>query len=106
MESRGTFIYKGKQKRDAGEFKNDKGDVIKYGESIVVKFDEHTKDDNGNITCDERFIKLKNLEDKTSLIEKLDAFKIYDKITLIFDNKFTKDGGIVLNLIDVEKPTK
>ena len=103
MVSEGVFIFKGIQYKKGGEFTNEKGELVKYNESLVLKFDESGKDENGNVTCDERFIKIKNLNEKESLINKLKEFAIYNKIKLVFENKFSKDGGVVLNLIDVDK---
>lgn len=78
MKAIGEFIYKCLEKRGAGEFTNDKGENIKYGESYVLKVDEVV---DGNIN--ER--KLKVDVNNTSLIDKLKQLKPYEKISLECD---------------------
>lgn len=103
MVSQGVFYFKGLQFKSSGEFTNDKGVVIKYDESVVLKFDELEQDEKGNPILNERFIKIKNLKDNAELVDKLKKFALQSKIKLTFENKFTKDGGVVLNLIDAEE---
>lgn len=78
MKSTAKLIFKGIEKKDGGEFTNDKGQKIKYDGSYVLKADEQTE----NGIYERRFkIPLTNV----SLIENLKAKKAYDEITLNFD---------------------
>lgn len=81
MNCVGEFIYKGIEKREGGEFTNDKGQNIKYNESYILKIDEST--DKGIF---ERKLKidLKN----NSLIDKLKNKKPYEPIKLLCDINF------------------
>ena len=40
MKATGKFVYKSLEKRGSGEFKNDKGEVVKYGDDYILKVDE------------------------------------------------------------------
>lgn len=42
MKCVSEFIYKSLEKRDGGKFTNEKGDVIEYNSSYVLKVDEQT----------------------------------------------------------------
>lgn len=78
MKSTAKLIFKGIEKREGGEFVNDKGQKIKYDGSYVLKADEQT--DNG--IYERRFkIPLTNV----SLIESLKLKKAYDELTINFD---------------------
>lgn len=79
MKARGEFVFKGLDKRDGGEFVNDKGQNVKYNESYILKVDEIGEDNSIN----ERRLKVdpKNL----SLVDKLKKLKAYDKINLECD---------------------
>lgn len=78
MKSIAKLIYKGIEKKDGGEFVNDKGQKIKYDGSYVLKADEQTE----NGIYERRFkIPLNNV----SLIESLKLKKAYDEITVNFD---------------------
>ena len=89
-----NVVFKGVTRRDGGEFTNDKGEVISYDPSFVVKFDE---DSNGEIM--ERRLKLpitnKNLE------KKLKETEPYSKITLVCDVQLYSANAKVLP-IDME----
>lgn len=79
MRAKGNFVFKGLDKRKAGEFTNDKGQVVKYDESTILKVDEITEDGEIN----ER--KLKIDANNTFLIDKLKKLKPYDNIILECD---------------------
>lgn len=81
MRSIGEFIYKGIEKRDGGEFTNDKGQNIKYNESYVLKVDESTE--KGIF---ERRLKID--VNNTALVDKLKAKKPYEPIKLLCDITF------------------
>lgn len=87
-------VFKGISKRDGGEFTNDKGDVIKYEPSFIVKFDENI---NGDIV--ERRLKFP-LTNK-QLEHKLKELEPYSKFTLICDVQLFSGNAKVLP-IDVE----
>lgn len=78
MKAKGEFVFKGLDDRKAGEFTNDKGQVVKYNESKVLKVDEVV---DGSIN--ER--KLKIDANNTFLIDKLKKLKPYDHIILECD---------------------
>lgn len=69
-------VFKGVSKRDEGEFTNDKGQIIKYDSSYVVKFDE---DVEGEIT--ER--RLKFPTSNKALYNKLKELAPYSKFVLV-----------------------
>lgn len=83
------FIYKGVEKRDGGEFINDKGTSIKYDASYVLKVDELTPEG-----VFER--KLKINKDNTALVEKLKTKKFYDKVVLECEIKFSGSSARVI----------
>ena len=72
------MCLKDSKKRAGGEFTNDKGQVVKYGESYVLKVDEIV---DGSIN--ER--KLKVDVNNTSLINELNKLKPYDHVNLECD---------------------
>lgn len=78
MKAKGEFVFKGLEKRDGGEFLNDKGQKVSYKEAYVLKVDEIV---DGSIN--ER--KLKVDTGNTSLIDSLKKLKPYDKIELECD---------------------
>lgn len=71
-------VFKGVSKRDGGEFTNDKGQVVQYEPSYVVKFDETV---NGEIQ--ER--RLKFPITNNALKHKLSELEPYSKFTLLCD---------------------
>ena len=75
MKARGEFVFKGLDKRAGGEFINDKGLSVKYGESLILKIDEII---DGNIN--ERKLKLDR--ENMILVEKIKKLKPYDHFTL------------------------
>lgn len=77
MKCQGKFVFRGLEKKDGGEFVNDKGQSIKYGESYVLLLDEFTKDGNK-----ERKFKIPT---NSPIIEKLQGLKLYTVIPLEFE---------------------
>ena len=77
MKCQGKFVFRGLEKKDAGEFVNDKGQSIKYGESYVLLLDELTKDGNK-----ERKFKIAL---DNPIIESLKGLKLYTVIALEFE---------------------
>lgn len=73
-----SVVYKGVSKREGGEFTNEKGQVIKYEPSYVLKFDEEV---NGEIL--ERRLKFP-VTNKT-LFNKLSSIEAYSKVLLVCD---------------------
>lgn len=71
-------VFKGVIKRDGGEFTNDKGQIVKYDPSYVVKFDETV---NGEIQ--ERRLKFPTTN--KALHHKLSELEPYSKISLLCD---------------------
>lgn len=93
MITKGNFIYKGLEKKDGGEFTNEKGQKITYKPSYLIKFDEQ-KDS----TIYDRKTKI-SVEDVT-LYEKLKLIKLYTPVEFIFDVSFYS-GGVIARLVDV-----
>lgn len=79
MQCQGKFNYKSLSKREAGEFKNERGQLIKYNESYALKVDEIL---NGNQVVERVF---KFPTSNKSLYDKLSTLQIYDTVTLIFN---------------------
>lgn len=77
MKCRGNFKFKSVTRKDGGEFKNDKGEIIKYKESYSLKVDEQAE---GNIY--ERTFKVAV---DSPLVSQLNTLKPYDNIVLEFD---------------------
>lgn len=89
-----NVVFKGVSKRDGGEFTNDKGEIIKYDPSFIVKFDE---DVNGEIV--ER--RLKFPITNKALEHKLKEVEAYSKIVLLCDVQLYSANAKVLP-IDME----
>lgn len=81
MISKGKFKFKSIDKRDGGEFTNDKGQVIKYDSSYVIKVDEQTE----NGIYERRF---KVSSDNNVLLSKIQRLSAYDDIEMTFDIQF------------------
>lgn len=99
MYCEGNFKFKGILKKDAGTFKNDKGEVINYPEKYELKVDEI--DEDGLIN--ERLFKLP-IDSK--LIATLVTFKPYQDINLTFDVSFLKSGSVKVTPVDVSSMSK
>lgn len=95
MKAIGEFVFKGLEKRDGGEFTNDKGQAIKYKPSYVLKVDEVLEGD-----VNER--KLKVDTENISLIDRLKSLKIYDKIKLECDVKLYANSAKVVPVAIVD----
>lgn len=78
MTSIAKMIYKSIEKKDGGEFVNDKGQKISYDESYTLKVDEQTE----NGIYERRF---KIPKTNVSLVDTLKTLKPYDEITIKFD---------------------
>lgn len=78
MKARGEFYFKGIEKKEAGEFTNVKGELVKYGTRTILKVDELV---DGSVN--ER--KLRIDTNNTFLIDKLKKLKLYEIITLECD---------------------
>ena len=78
MQCEGNFIFKAIEKRDGGEFTNDRGDKITYDDYYRITVDEVKGD---KIT--QRFFKfpIKN----KALFEKFENLKPYEDILIVFD---------------------
>lgn len=78
MKCVSEFIYKSLEKRDGGKFTNDKGDVIEYSDSYVLKVDELTSKG-----IYERKFKFptKNIE----LVNKLKDINAYSRVQIEFN---------------------
>lgn len=79
MQGLGKYIYKSCTKREAGSFKNENGEEIKYKEGYNLIVDEKQKD--GAIRERKFFIDMEN----TNLINKLVNLEAYTPIMLNFD---------------------
>ena len=81
MKCKGEFIYRGIERRDGGNFINDKGDTISYKPSYRVKVDEVLP--NGVF---ERVLKV--AEENTQLINNFQLLDNYQRILITFDVAF------------------
>lgn len=81
MISKGKFKFKSIEKREGGEFTNDKGQLIKYDSSYVIKVDEQTE--NGIY---ERRFKISSSDNV--LVSKMQRLSAYDDIEMTFDIQF------------------
>lgn len=75
MKAYGKLIYKSLEKRDGGEFTNDRGQNIKFDESYVLKVDENLDGSIGEH-------KLKVDKNNIGLVDQLKALKPYTEIEL------------------------
>lgn len=95
MQTIGRFIFKSATDKDGGSFTNQSGQVINYGSSVQVKFDEvnpETKE------ATERKIKVAGTE--TALIARLKALKSYSQCDFTFEVGFN-NSGCYLKLVDI-----
>lgn len=81
MISKGKFKFKSIEKREGGEFINDKGQLITYESSYVIKVDEQTE--NGIY---ERRFKISSSDN--ALVSKIQRLSAYDDIEMTFDIQF------------------
>lgn len=99
MKCQGDFIFKGLEKRDGGEFTNQRGQVIKYGDSYILKVDEKTEKG-----IYER--KLKIDITNSTLIGKLQKVADYAPIRLSCDVKFYNNSVSVIPIDLVNSDNK
>lgn len=95
MKCIAKLIYKGIEKKDGGEFVNDKGQKITYDGSYLLKADEETE----NGIYERRFkIPLSNV----SLVEALKNKKAYESISINLDIQMYGNNVrlVPINLID------
>lgn len=78
MKCKGDFIFRGIERREGGNFVNEKGQTISYKPSYKIKVDEVT--DNGVF---ERVLKVD--ENNAQLINDFRVLDIYQKIQITFD---------------------
>ena len=90
------FIYKGVEKREGGEFINDKGQSIKYDASYVLKVDELTPEGIYEM-------KVKIDKNNTALVDKIKAKNFYDKIKLECEIKFSGSQARVIPVSLIER---
>lgn len=88
MKCRGNFKFKAMTKRDAGEFTNNNGELIKYNESYSLKVDE--------ITNEGIYERTFRVATDSSIIKALENAKPYDDIVIEFDVKFYNNRNSVI----------
>lgn len=81
MKCSGKFIFRGLDKREGGEFTNERNQLIKFDGSYVLKLDEVTEDG-----VFER--KLKFPLTNTLLLDKVKNLKVYDEVNVLCDISF------------------
>lgn len=78
MKCEGNFIYKGIEERKAGEFTNERGQVIKFDSAFKITLDE----------IDESKVKTRVFtfpKNNIELAEKFKDLKLYSDIIVAFD---------------------
>ena len=88
MKCRGNFIYKAITKRDAGEFTNNNGELIKYNESYILKVDE--------ITNEGIYERTFRIAIDSPIVKALENSKPYDDIVIEFDVRFYNNRNSVI----------
>lgn len=78
MQARGKFIFKSLERKDGGEFVNERGQNVKFDASYQLKVDE-----NSDGVINERKLKISQKNDL--LIQKLMKKKPYEPIELLCD---------------------
>ncbi len=78
MQAKGNFIFKSLERKDGGEFVNEKGQNVKFDASYQLKVDE-----NNDGVINERKLKISQKND--ILIQKLMKKNPYEKIELLCD---------------------
>lgn len=78
MRCEGEFVFKSVNKRDGGEFTNDKGNAISYDPMYILKLDEQTE--RG---IQERTFKFPTTN--TELYDTLVSLDAYTKINVLFE---------------------
>ena len=79
MKTSGEFKFKSIEKREGGEFVNERGQKIKYDGKYVIKLDEQSEDGKIN---DRRF----SIDKKdTDLINQFKSLPTYSDVKIEFD---------------------
>lgn len=99
MRAKGEFVFKGLENKAGGEFVNDKGQNVKYGERYLLKVDEVVDNE-----INER--KLKVDVNNTSLVDALKKLKPYDKIVLECDVLLYQNSAKVVPVAIVNSNNK
>ena len=99
MKAIGEFVFKCLEKRDGGEFVNERGQKVAYKEAYTLKVDEVVE---GNIN--ER--KLKVDKDNMGLVARLKTLKPYDKVTLECDVVLYNNSARVIPIAIVDSNNK
>lgn len=94
MKTEEIFIFKGIEKRDAFEFTNEKGALIKCPACYKVKFDEQKKGVIYN-----RELKIKATNENSDLIKRLQDVKLYSSLLMEFEVVLYQTQ-VMLNLLD------
>ena len=81
----GNFVFKEIEKKDGGEFINDKGHKITFDPTYQVKVDENVE---GKIQ--ERIFKFK--QTNKALAQKFEELKTYDSISIDFNVELYKNS--------------
>lgn len=95
MKCRGKFKFKGLTKRDGGEFKNSKGEMVPYKGSYSLKVDE--------LTQEGIFERIFKVALDSPLVGELENRELYSDIILDFDVKFYSSG---ISLVPTAVPEK
>lgn len=95
MKCQGKFKYKGIEKKDAGEFVDKNGVLIKYDAKYVIKVDEICN----NVVCDTFF----KVPIESPIIPILSAKEIYSDLVLELEIQFFKNGTFKITPINVIK---
>lgn len=93
MLTSGKFIYRGIEKKGSGEFTNDKGQLIKFNDRIVVKLDETIE---GQVFSREVKLDLTN-----PLVEKVKSLQPYSQVVCDFKVDFL-GSGVKLELVGID----
>ena len=94
MKCKSDFIFKCLEKREGGEFTNDKGELVKFASCYTMKVDEV---EGEKIT--ERIFKFPT--NNQDLYSQLSSLNAYDKISIIFDVVIYRNNAR-LTPIDIE----
>ena len=98
MKCQGKFIYRGLEKKEAGEFINKEGQKIEYPAKYILKLDEV-----GMEGVEERCFKVAI---DSSFVAKAIATKVYEEVTIEFEIQFSKTGTVSLIPADIKTTSK
>ena len=94
MKCKGLFKFKCMEKKEAGDFINDKGQKVEYPAKYLLKVDEVEEEG-----FSERSFKVALDSD---LIPQLSGIKPYTDVEIDFDLQFIKSGSISLTPISIK----